>query len=117
MTSTPTTVIAPPETRVVRALILHPEDNVATLLDEGRINDQCNLQGVVVGALTLREPIPYGHKVSLVRMQKGDYVVKYGQVIGVMTSDTDPGHLVHVHNVVSRRGVKKDPLANTTPRA
>jgi altronate dehydratase small subunit len=107
MTLPSTTVRTAPDARVVRALILHGEDSVATLLDEGRTDDQCALQGAVVRTLRLCEPVPYGHKVSVVSMKKGDHVVKYGHVIGVITSDTGPGRLVHIHNVASRRGVKK----------
>ena len=45
-----------------------------------------------------------GHKIALVPMPAGTEVVKYGEVVGRMTSGAGVGEHVHVHNVESLRG-------------
>jgi altronate dehydratase small subunit len=54
--------------------------------------------------LTVRSPIPFGHKLALVPISRGQPVIKYGEVIGLATQDIAPGEHVHVHNVESQRG-------------
>lgn len=47
--------------------------------------------------------IPFGHKIAVARMDAGDAVIKYGEVIGFALSLIRPGQHVHVHNVRSDR--------------
>ncbi|MHB1317927.1 MAG: UxaA family hydrolase [Anaerolineae bacterium] len=54
--------------------------------------------------LVTREPIPFGHKVALVRIPHGDEILKYGASIGIAHGDIEPGTHVHVHNLKSVRG-------------
>lgn len=54
-------------------------------------------------AVTVREPIPLGHKVALAAIRRGEKVVEYGEVIGQATADIAPGQHVHVHNLTSVR--------------
>jgi len=56
---------------------------------------------LVVGDHTvlLRDAIASGHKVALTPIARGGVVLKYGQSIGVATTDIVPGDHVHVHNV------------------
>ncbi|HLT91805.1 MAG TPA: altronate dehydratase family protein [Woeseiaceae bacterium] len=49
--------------------------------------------------LTLRAPIPAGHKLATVAIAKGSPVLKYGQFIGVATEAIAPGDHVHTHNL------------------
>lgn len=46
----------------------------------------------------MREPIRPGHKVSLGDIEKGESILKYGQVIGSASRDIPAGSWVHVHN-------------------
>lgn len=83
------------------ALVISDRDNVATALqplDDGRVLD---IGGVSV---TVREPIPSGHKVALRGIAAGEPVIKYGSPIGTATADIAPGAHVHTHNVASGRG-------------
>ena len=48
--------------------------------------------------------IPIYHKIALCAIPSGSDVIKYGQVIGMATSDIIKGDWVHVHNVESKRG-------------
>ena len=51
--------------------------------------------------LTASGEIPSGHKVALRDIKKGEFVVKYGQVIGRATADIKVGEWVHTHNLKS----------------
>ena len=85
-----------------KVIIADPKDNVSTarvgikagtvLLREGK------------GEITVREDIPFGHKLALEHIAKNEPVFKYGQRIGVATQDIDIGELVHVHNLSGERG-------------
>lgn len=74
------------------SLTVHPDDNVATLLDFN-VEDRVTQDG-----LPLAAPIPFGHKVALRPIQAGQPVVKYGVTIGTATQDIETGAHVHVHN-------------------
>ncbi|MBP1918793.1 UxaA family hydrolase [Youngiibacter multivorans] len=54
--------------------------------------------------IVIEEDIPQYHKVALVFIQKGEFVIKYGEVIGKATMDIRKGTLAHVHNIESLRG-------------
>jgi len=54
-------------------------------------------------SLTVLEDIPFGHKIALKNLQKGDKVVEYGEIIGVATQDIPKGAHVHIHNLRSLR--------------
>ncbi len=57
-------------------------------------------------AVTVREPVPLGHKVALTAIRRGEKVIEYGEVIGQATADIAPGEHVHVHNLTSVRWPK-----------
>lgn len=88
-----------------RTLRLHPKDNVAVAL-----SDLPSGVLVTVGgpeeplAITIRDPIPFGHKFALRFIRKGEDVVKYGETIGRAVADIPAGAHVHVHNVEGIRG-------------
>ena len=86
-----------------RAIVLHPDDNVATLIDAGRAGEVCVLQGDADGQVRLAQDIAFGHKVCVAAIAKGAKVLKYGQAIGVATAAIAPGEHAHIHNVISAR--------------
>ena len=49
--------------------------------------------------LISKDKIPYGHKISLKKINKGEYVYRYGQIIGITRCDIDIGMHVHSHNL------------------
>ena len=51
--------------------------------------------------LTGKGDIPAGHKYALCDIDKGAYVIKYGEIIGRATCDIKAGEWVHTHNVKS----------------
>ena len=50
--------------------------------------------------LIAKDNIPFGHKLSLVNINKGDYIYKYGQIIGIASNNILIGEHVHSHNLV-----------------
>ncbi len=61
------------------------------------INEKDNVGISLAGT----ESIPAGHKFALRDIAKGEYVIKYGEIIGRATSDIQKGEWVHTHNVKS----------------
>ncbi|MBR3864655.1 MAG: altronate dehydratase [Clostridia bacterium] len=51
--------------------------------------------------LQATDNVPAGHKFALCDINKGDYVIKYGEIIGRATADIKKGEWVHTHNVKS----------------
>ena len=66
----------------MKNVIINEKDNVGVCLDG---NDK----------------IPAGHKYALFPIAKGEYVIKYGEIIGRATHDIQAGEWVHTHNVKS----------------
>ena len=88
-----------------RVIIAAPKDNVATArveLDAGVVLSREGREDI-----TVREGIPFGHKLALERIAKNEPVFKYGQRIGVAIQDIAEGELVHVHNLAGERGRSK----------
>ena len=58
--------------------------------------------------------IPFGHKISLEDIKKGDLIYKYGQIIGIACEEIKKGSHVHSHNLMfhefdrNYKFVKKD---------
>jgi len=94
---------------MARALVLHRADNVATLLSQASEGEAISLFGEAEGEVRAASPIPRGHKVALRPIRKGEPVFKYGEPIGVATSDILPGEHVHVHNLSGLRGRGEGP--------
>ncbi len=61
------------------------------------INEKDNV-GVSLDGM---ENIPAGHKYALKDIAAGEYVVKYGEIIGRATAEIKKGEWVHTHNVKS----------------
>ena len=85
---------------VARAVRIHPDDNVATLLDDA-IAGPVRLLGTGEMLMTAMEPIAAGHKIALHPIAAGQAVVKYGFPIGRALRELTAGEWVHLHNIVS----------------
>ncbi|CAB3809751.1 UxaA family hydrolase [Paraburkholderia fynbosensis] len=79
-----------------RCLLLHEEDNVAVALTGGSAGEK-----VAVGErlFTLADDVPSGHKIAVKDILAGAAVIKFGQLIGVATSNILQGQHVHVQNL------------------
>jgi altronate dehydratase small subunit len=87
-----------------RALIMHPQDNVATTVEEIQPGDQVRIsKGGEVRTLTAIEAIPFGFKIALEEIPQGALILKYGDSIGKAGRPIAKGALVHVHNLEGTR--------------
>jgi altronate dehydratase small subunit len=80
-----------------QAIIIDQKDNVATAiikLDKGQ------LAKTSAGEIRLLQDIEFGHKFSLMDIDKDDYVIKYGAQIGRASVPIKKGEHVHVHNII-----------------
>ena len=87
-----------------KAVAMKGADNVATCLA-----DMAKGSAIAVARdgdrieVTLRDDIPFGHKIALADIPAGTEVLKYAEVIGLATQNIAAGDHVHVHIVESRR--------------
>lgn len=87
-------------------LKVNDRDNVATLFcnvcspSDVEIHDR---QGRKTN-VAVTDDVPYGHKIALLDIAKGEAIIKYGEQIGIATKDIRAGQHVHVHNIESTRG-------------
>jgi len=86
-----------------RAVIINPKDNTATALNNIDAGDTVSLtsKSGQAGEIKARQTVPFGHKLALVVIGKGEEVLKYGEVIGLATHPINEGDYVHVHNIES----------------
>ena len=78
----------------MKAIRIHPDDNVIVALEDIRAGETLEDFGV-----TAAEDVARGHKLALTAIREGEAVVKYGNPIGLAKCDIAPGAWVHVHNV------------------
>jgi altronate dehydratase small subunit len=87
------------------ALMLSDKDNVATSLEDfqpgTKVKVQLGEKDIQVQTL---DHIPFGFKVAVTDIPKGDHVIKYGEFIGIASSEIKTGNLVHIHNLGGARG-------------
>ena len=80
---------------------LNKSDNVAVALDNIPNGEFIKLNRDIIA---LQEDIEFGHKFAVQPISKGEFIVKYGEVIGKATSFIKIGEHVHLHNVEGNRG-------------
>ena len=88
-----------------RAIRMDERDHVATVLEDVHRGDEIGIhdtENLLLYTMTAAEDIPFGNKIALCPLQKGELVVKYGVPVGLCTHDIACGRLVHVHNVKIR---------------
>lgn len=82
-------------------LMMSAKDNVAVVLSEMKAGRKIDIQGKT---LVLKEDVEFGHKFATSPIRKDEHVIKYGEIIGIASSDISPGEHVHIHNVKSLKG-------------
>lgn len=63
----------------MKEIIINEKDNVIVSLENGIV--------------------PMGHKTARFPIKKGEYIIKYGEIIGKSTADIPAGEWVHTHNI------------------
>jgi altronate dehydratase small subunit len=87
-----------------KAIVMDTKDNVATLLTDVGEGDVIQDIPGKAGGVQIQQKIPFGHKIAIRKIGRGEAVVKYGEVIGKASEEIIEGQHVHVHNVESVRG-------------
>ena len=86
--------------------VIHPDDNTGTVISS-EVSKGKTVQYEVNGqkqSVQILKDIPYGHKIAVRNIRKGEAVLKYGLSIGSAVEDIKQGDHVHVHNIESNRG-------------
>ena len=91
---------------------LHPQDNIVVAARHLAAGEKLQVGGT---SLTLAQPIKIGHKIALVPIAKGEYVRKYGQIIGTTTQAAEPGEWIHSHNLCNGEFVRDYAKAEQIP--
>jgi len=92
---------------------IHERDNVAIVANDGGLD-----AGVTVaGDLTLREPVPQGHKVALVDIEAGQSILRYNVVIGRALQDIPAGSWIHERLIQMPAARALDDLPMATRKA
>ncbi len=87
------------------ALMLSDKDNVATTLKDIPARAKVAVRlGTEVTSIKALGKIPFGFKVAVADITRGDHVLKYGESIGIASSNIKRGELVHIHNLEGGRG-------------
>jgi len=87
-----------------RALIMHPDDNVATAVEEIAAGEEVAVPSAGnFLTLTATEAIPFGFKLALREIPQGEIIRKYGETIGLATTVIAKGAMVHIHNLEGTR--------------
>ncbi len=85
-----------------RCFTVHPDDNVATLLDDVESPPTLRvLNSPTITTINACEPIKLGHKIALTEIAEGGSIIKYGVPIGSASRPIVAGEWVHLHNCTS----------------
>lgn len=87
-----------------KAIIVDSLDNVATSITNLEAGSTVTFKFGSKKKVELKQSIPFGHKFALKKIEKGEKIIKYGELIGRATKFIDEGEHVHIHNVESMRG-------------
>jgi altronate dehydratase small subunit len=94
------------EIGMAKAIQIDDDDNVATVSSEVAKGERVEIlspEGSVLMSPDTLGDVPFGHKIALKRIARGEEVVKYGEVIGVASAGIEVGEWLHIHNVESVR--------------
>jgi altronate dehydratase small subunit len=87
-----------------KAILMNDRDNVATVLESVKKGEMINVistENKVIKNVEAAKEIGTGHKVAVDSINKGQTIVKYGEIIGTAKERISRGEHVHIHNVKS----------------
>lgn len=89
--------------KLSKVLVIARRDNVAVALENIHQGEKVSSRiGSHSKTLCALQDIPKGHKIALVKISKGNVIMKYGEIIGYAKQDILEGEHTHVHNTVGR---------------
>jgi altronate dehydratase small subunit len=82
------------------AKLIDEKDNVATAVADCVAGDELTVKfkGKETSYICNHD-MPFGHKIAIVDIAKGQKIAKYGEAIGSASQDIKRGDWVHTHNV------------------
>ena len=89
-----------------KAIQIDKRDNVATVTGDIEAGEQLEVigpDGEVILKPKVSETIPFGHKLAIMPIKKGEAILKYGEIIGVALKPISVSAWVHTHNIGSAR--------------
>lgn len=88
-----------------KSIVISEKDNVATALEDLPSTEPITVKiGARTKDIQLVEPIKFGHKFAIQNIEQGEYIYKYGEIIGRASQAIKIGDYVHVHNLEGNRG-------------
>lgn len=87
-------------------LKIHELDNTATVFCENVGKDsKINIYDSKNYILDIiaNQNIDYGHKIAIKDIYEGDFIIKFGEKIGIAVQNIKKGDHVHIHNIKSLR--------------
>lgn len=85
------------------AVKIHAKDNVATVLRDISAGEVISYyDGTGSAEVTAAENIPIYHKIALLGLKQGDTIYKYGESLGLLTSDVPLGGWISHKNLASQ---------------
>jgi altronate dehydratase small subunit len=89
---------APHNPTDARLILQSPQDNCLIAGARLEAGERVEIEGEIV---TLAKTIDLGHKVARRALRTDEKVLRYGAIIGHVTSDVQPGEHLHTHNLES----------------
>ena len=89
---------APHKPTDARLILQRPQDNCLIAGARLEAGERVKIEGEMV---TLAKTIDLGHKVARRALRTDEKVLRYGAIIGHVTSDVQPGEHLHTHNLES----------------
>lgn len=90
------------KSRITEGILINAKDNVVTMSRKVNAGDEIFWkQEGTDKLLIVNNEIPIFHKVACRKIEQGDYVIKYGHIIGIASKTIHKGDWVHIHNLKS----------------
>jgi len=83
---------------MIDVLQIHPDDNVCVALRPLAAGTSIECGGT---SFVLEQAVPLGAKLALRSLPVGARIIKFGEPIGSLTANVEPGSHVHTHNLES----------------
>lgn len=91
-----------------RALLINDKDNVATALADIPAGATVSIAGLDGEHPKALNPIPFGHKIAITVIKKGQPILKYGVPIAFALTDIPKGKWIHNLNAKSYFVAKRE---------
>ena len=88
---------------MVKSIVLHSDDNVATVLEKVEEGTELQIEKSPNNIQTVKAitKIPFLHKIALTDIAEGRPVITDGQIIGKASQNITEGEHVHTRNLKS----------------